>query len=218
MGRMVYVKSNKRTTHDSGHWNERKRIEAVTTYLSTGNRLETSRLTGVPVKTLDTWKYKDWWKEMEKTIRSEEEQQLDAKLTKIIDKTLEKLVDSIENGEHIYDQRTGKIKRMPAKMRDLNNAFNTILDKRQLIRKQPTKIIEQTSTATQLQQLADSFAKFVQKKVDELPEVEYIEGETVIQQEDGTYAIHDQWKEGLQEGTELGTHEKEESCEGPGTT
>ena len=126
---------------------------------------------------------------MEKTIRSEEEQQLDAKLTKIIDKTLEKLVDSIENGEHIYDQRTGKIKRMPAKMRDLNNAFNTILDKRQLIRKQPTKIIEQTSTATQLQQLADSFAKFVQKKVDELPEVEYIEGETVIQNDDGTYEL-----------------------------
>ena len=98
---------------------------------------------------------------------------------------------------NIYDQRTGKIKRMPAKMRDLNNAFNTILDKRQLIRKQPTKIVEQTSTATQLQQLADSFAKFVQKKVDDLPDMHYIEGETVIQQADGTYAIHDQRKEGL---------------------
>lgn len=189
MGRMVYVKSNKRTTHDSGHWNERKRIEAVTTYLSTGNRLETSRLTGVPVKTLDTWKYKDWWKEMEKTIRSEEEQQLDAKLTKIIDKTLEKLVDSIENGEHIYDQRTGKIKRMPAKMRDLNNAFNTILDKRQLIRRQPTKIVEQTNTAAQLQNLATQFASFVKKTTQELPTQEFIEGETVIQNEDGVWEV-----------------------------
>jgi len=189
MGRMVYVKSNKRTTHDSGHWKESKRIEAVTTYLSTGNRLETSRLTGVPVKTLDTWKYKDWWKEMEKTIRSEEEQQLDAKLTKIIDKTLEKLVDSIENGEHIYDQRTGKIKRMPAKMRDLNNAFNTILDKRQLIRRQPTKIVEQTNTAAQLQNLATQFASFVKKTVKELPEQEYIENDTVIQNEDGVWEV-----------------------------
>ena len=152
---------------------------------------------GIPVKTVQQWKVSEWWKELEKQIRSEEEQELDAKLTKIIDKTLEKLVDSIENGEHIYDQRTGKIKRMPAKMRDLNNAFNTILDKRQLIRRQPTKIVEQTSTATQLQQLADSFAKFVQKKVDDLPDMHYIEGETVIQQADGTYAIHDQRKEGL---------------------
>lgn len=197
MGRLIYVKTKKTKAHEPGHWSETKRIQTVTTYLSTGNLTETSAIMGIPYKTLQQWKASDWWKDMEKTIRSEEELQLDAKLSKIIDKTLEKLVDSIENGEHIYDQRTGKIKRMPAKMRDLNNAFNTILDKRQLIRKQPTKIVEQTSTATQLQQLADSFAKFVQKKVDELPEVEYIEGETVIQQEDGSYAIHDKRQEGL---------------------
>ena len=197
MGKFVYIKTKKTKAGQPGHWSENKRIEAVTTYLSTGNLTESARMLGIPVKTVQQWKVSEWWKELEKQIRSEEEQELDAKLTKIIDKTLEKLVDSIENGEHIYDQRTGKIKRMPAKMRDLNNAFNTILDKRQLIRKQPTKIIEQTSTATQLQQLADSFAKFVQKKVDELPEVEYIEGETVIQQEDGSYAIHDKRQEGL---------------------
>lgn len=197
MGKFVYIKTKKTKAGQPGHWSENKRIEAVTTYLSTGNLTESARMLGIPVKTVQQWKVSEWWKELEKQIRSEEEQELDAKLTKIIDKTLEKLVDSIENGEHIYDQRTGKIKRMPAKMRDLNNAFNTILDKRQLIRKQPTKIVEQTSTATQLQQLADSFAKFVQKKVDDLPDMHYIEGETVIQQADGTYAIHDQRKEGL---------------------
>jgi len=192
MGKFVYIKTKKTKAGQPGHWSENKRIEAVTTYLSTGNLTESARMLGIPVKTVQQWKVSEWWKELEKQIRSEEEQELDAKLTKIIDKTLEKLVDSIENGEHIYDQRTGKIKRMPAKMRDLNNAFNTILDKRQLIRKQPTKIVEQTSTATQLQQLADSFAKFVQKKVDDLPDMHYIEGETVIQQADGTYAISEE--------------------------
>ena len=172
-----------------GHWKESKRIEAVTTYLSTGNLTETGRMTGVPLKTLEQWKKSDWWKEMEKRIRSDEDQQMDAKLTKIIDRTLEKLVDSIENGEHIYDQRTGQVKRMPAKMRDLNNAFNTILDKRQLIRRQPTKIVEQTTTATQLQNLADQFANFVKKTVQELPDRHYINNDTVIQQEDGTYIV-----------------------------
>lgn len=191
IGHYVYVKSNKTKAGEAGHWKEAKRIEAVTTYLSTGNLTETGRMTGVPLKTLEQWKKSDWWKEMEKQIRSNEDQQMDAKLTKIIDKTLEKLVDSIENGEHIYDQRTGQVKRMPAKMRDLNNAFNTILDKRQLIRKQPTKIIEQTTTATQLQNLAESFAKFVQKTVIEPPDMHFIEGETVIQNEDGTYEVKD---------------------------
>ena len=201
MGRYVYVKNNKTKAGELGHWKESKRIEAVTTYLSTGNLTETGRMTGVPLKTLEQWKKSDWWKEMEKRIRSDEDQQMDAKLTKIIDRTLEKLVDSIENGEHIYDQRTGQVKRMPAKMRDLNNAFNTILDKRQLIRKQPTKIIEQTTTAVQLQNLAESFAKFVQKTIAEPEAMHYIEGDTVIQQEDGTYAIHDEREAGLQEGT-----------------
>ncbi len=188
-GKLIYVKMNKTKAGEPGHWKEAKRIEAVTTYLSTGNLTETGRLTGVPLKTMEQWKTSDWWKEMEKKIRSDEEQHLDAKLTKIIDKTLEKLVDSIENGEHIYDQRTGQIKRMPAKMRDLNNAFNTILDKRQLIRRQPTKIVEQTNTATQLQNLADQFASFVKKTVKELPAQEFIENDTVIQNEDGVWEV-----------------------------
>ncbi len=189
MGKFVYIKTKKTKAGQPGHWSENKRIEAVTTYLSTGNLTESARMLGIPVKTVQQWKVSEWWKELEKQIRSEEEQELDAKLTKIIDKTLEKLVDSIENGEHIYDQRTGKIKRMPAKMRDLNNAFNTILDKRQLIRRQPTKIVEQTNTATQLQNLADQFASFVKKTVKELPEQEYIENDTVIQNEDGLWEV-----------------------------
>ncbi len=189
MGRFVYIKTKKTKAGQPGHWSENKRIEAVTTYLSTGNLTESARMLGIPIKTVQQWKVSEWWKELEKQIRSEEEQELDAKLTKIIDKTLEKLVDSIENGEHIYDQRTGKIKRMPAKMRDLNNAFNTILDKRQLIRRQPTKIVEQTNTAAQLQNLATQFASFVKKTTQELPTQEFIEGETVIQNEDGTWEV-----------------------------
>jgi len=74
-------------------------------------------------------------------------------------------------------------------MRDLNNAFNTILDKRQLIRRQPTKIVEQTNTAAQLQNLANQFASFVKKTTQELPTQEFIEGETVIQNEDGTWEV-----------------------------
>lgn len=188
-GKMVYVKMNKTKAGQPGHWKEEKKIEAVTTYLSTGNYAETSRLCGVPLHTIDSWKESDWWKEMIKKIHSEEDAKLDAKLSKIIDKTLEKLIDTVENGEHIYDQRTGKIKRMPAKLRDVNNAFNTILDKRQLIRKQPTKIVEQQNTAAQLQTLADQFAKFVGKTIKSNDAPAYIDGDTVVQNADGVYEL-----------------------------
>mgnify|MGYP000882103540 FL=1 len=150
---------------------------------------EVAKLTGVPYPTIEGWRRQDWWKELVEKMQAEDDQKLDAKTTKLIDKALEQLMDRIENGEHIYDQKTGKIKRMPAKLRDLNTAFNTILDKRQLLRRQPTKIIEQQSTALQLQNLANQFAGFVNKAVKELPDQHYIESDTVIQTEDGTWEV-----------------------------
>lgn len=188
-GKLIYVKMNKTKAHQPGHWKEAKRIEAVTVWLSTGSATETSKILGIPLKTVEGWKSQDWWKDLVAKIRAEEDQQLDAKTSKIIDKALEQLVDRLENGEHVYDQKTGKIKRMPAKLRDVNTTFNNLLDKRQLLRNKPTKIVEQQSTALQLQNLADSFAKFVNKKIEELPDQHYVEGETVIQNEDGVYEL-----------------------------
>lgn len=190
----VYVKLKKTKPNQPGHWSEAKKIEAVTTWITTGSAAETARMLGLPYRTLEKWRSMPWWDEMVTKIRSENDSELDAKTTKVIEKALSSILDRIENGEYVYDQKTGKTKLMPAKLRDLNTAFNTILDKRQLLRNKPTKIVEQHSTALQLQNLADSFAKFVNKKVDELPDVHYIEGDTVIQQEDGTYAIHEERK------------------------
>ena len=189
IGKFVYIKNNKTKAHQLGHWKEAKRIEVVTLFLSIGSMTEVAKITGVPYPTIEGWRRQDWWKELVEKMQAEDDQKLDAKTTKLIDKALEQLMDRIENGEHIYDQKTGKVKRMPAKLRDLNTAFNTILDKRQLLRNKPTKIVEQHSTAAQLQNLAESFAKFVQKKTEELPERHYIEGDTVVQNEDGTYEL-----------------------------
>ena len=93
----------------------------------------------------------------------------------------------------MYDPKTGKVKQLPAKLRDLNSAFNSLMDKRQLIRRQPTKIIEQSNTAAQLQNLADQFAAFVtgKEKKDKFDDLidQVIEGDTVEEGEDGVYYV-----------------------------
>lgn len=189
-GKMVYVKMPARkVAHGTGHWSEAKRIEAVTLHLSIGSLPEVSRIMGIPYKTLEQWKAKDWWKELVAKIQQDEDANLDAKTNKIVNKALDALMDRIENGEYIYDQKTGKIKQTPAKLADLTRAFNVVLDKRQLLRGQPTKIIEQSTTATQLQNLADQFASFVKKTTS--PEIPFIEGESVVQQPDGTWELKD---------------------------
>jgi RNA polymerase-binding transcription factor DksA len=190
IGRYVYVKNNKTKAGELGHWKDTKKLEVVATWLATGNLAETARITMVPVRTIEKWRVSDWWKQQVNNIQSEEDQKLDAKSSKVIERALDHLMDRIENGEFIYDQKTGQVIRTPAKLRDLNTAFNTLLDKRQLLRNKPTKIVEQQQTATQLQNLAEQFAKFVKNTAPK--EVEYIEGETVVQNEEGVWEVKDE--------------------------
>lgn len=197
-GKYVYVKAPKRndiSQTDRGNWSEKKKNEALAFFVANGSITETSRAVQVPVSTLNKWKASDWWKDRIRDIQNEEYDKLDVKLSKALDKALDQVMNRIENGDHIYDPRTGAIRQIPAKLRDVNNAFNSIMTNRQLIRKQPTKIVEQQSTAAQLTNLAAQFAAFVSGKPveDNLKDVtlEFIEGETVEQDEDGTYRVID---------------------------
>ena len=197
-GRYRYIAAPKRqdiTQKDRHVWANKKREEALAIWLATGSIKEASVQTNVPLNTVASWHQSQWWKDRVKQIHQEADDRMDVKLTKAMDKALDGLLDRVQNGEMVYDPRTGKIRQVPAKLRDLNMAFTSIMDKRQLLRRQPTKIIEQTSTAQQLQQLADHFASFVNGKTkgetfDTLVD-KIVEGETVEQGEDGVYYVKD---------------------------
>lgn len=163
MGKWTYVKNKKTQPYELGHWSEKKKYEAVCLWLTGIPLTHVSVELNVPINTLRQWKISKWWQDTVKDIQSEDKQKLDAQLTKILDKTLEQMMDRLDSGEFLYDQKTGKLKRTPVKLRDATAAFNSVLDKRMLIRKEPTKIIEQASTASQLEELAKQFASFVNK-------------------------------------------------------
>lgn len=196
-GKWRYVaapKRNNMSQTDRGVWSDKVKLEAITLYMAIGSITMVATQLNIPVETARSWQKQQWWKDKIKQIQSEDYDKLDAKLTKALDKALDQVMDRIDKGEYIYDPKTGKVKQMPAKLRDLNTAFNSLMDKRQLIRKQPTKIVEQTTTAAQLQNLADQFAQFVtgkvkQEKFDDLVD-KCIDGETVEQDpETGVYHV-----------------------------
>ena len=178
MGRMVYVKNKKTKPHEPGHWSEKKQLEVVTTYLALGNLAETSRVCNVPLRTLDTWKKAPWWAELVTSIQSGEGQRADNKMSKTIDKALDLIMDRLEQGDYQYDQKTGRLVKVPLKARDLERVASGLFDKRQLIRKQPTNIkATDLGQADRLLQLAEQFATFAnQKKLPEQVINEYIEG------------------------------------------
>lgn len=195
MGRYVYVREKKTKAYQPGHWSAKKKTEAVCLWITGMSLTQISAELNVPYHTIKDWRTTTWWADIAKDLRSEDTQKLDAKLTKILDKSLDTLMDRLENGEYIYDQKTGKVRRAPAKMRDATVAFNAVMDKRQLIRKEPTRITEQASTSEQLKNLAQQFAEFVTGKKQEEPQEklvnEYIDEETIVRDENGSFVIKD---------------------------
>ena len=171
MGKFVYVREKKTLPHEPGWWDKKKQLEAVTTYLATGSIAETSRIINVPYRTVQSWKLEsEWWPKVVEEIQSGENQKIDQKMSKIIDKTLEKLVERIEDGDYMYDQKTGRMVKVPLKARDLERITSGLFDKRQLIRKQPTNIkADPSNQADRLLKLAEQFASFAAGKEKEEP-------------------------------------------------
>ena len=128
------------------------------------------------------WRKAEWWAERIKEFRSDNSLVLSNKLTKIQDRALDAVIDRIENGEFMYDPRTGDIVRVPAKLRDVQKVASDMIDKKVLLDKisKGTEDKKKEITADHLVQLAKEFAKFANGGK-ELPEskdlTSVIEGE-----------------------------------------
>ena len=99
-------------------WSQEARIAAVSQYLVLGNMALVSSTTGIPHQLLRAWKQQPWWADTEAQIRSTENLQIDSKLTKIVDKSLDAVMDRLENGEFVYNQKTGQVIRKQVNMKD----------------------------------------------------------------------------------------------------
>ena len=143
-------------------WPMEVRIQVVSQYLVLGNMALVAATTGVPHGQIRIWKGQPWWKEVEAQVRATENLQMDTKLSKIVDKSLDAVLDRVENGDFVYDNKTGDIKRKPVNMRDVARVSVDILTKRELLRGNATSRSEvtQVSVAEQLKILATEFARW----------------------------------------------------------
>lgn len=179
-------------------WTDAKKVEVVTTYLALGKAPMVEAVTGVPRGTIRQWKLLPWWDELVKQIQSEEDQELDAKLTKLINKSIDGINDRLENGEFVLDSRTGKIKRVPVKLRDVQRVASDFIDKRFVVRDKPRAQAQAEVEADRLIKLAEQFAQFAQA-ISGKNQEKVIEGEVID-------AVHEERETGLQTGGE-GVHE-----------
>lgn len=190
IGKYVYVKDDKNAPYEPGRWKEKKKLEVITTFLATGNLTETSKICNVPRETIKSWRQASWWDETVNDIRNGDAQRNDNKMSKIIDKALDMVIERIDDGDFQFDQKTGRLVKVPLRVRDLQTIATTIFDKRQLIRKQPTTIAaDGIGQAERLLKLAQQFAEFSGKKTEEKLVEHYIDNDNVISMDDGSYQL-----------------------------
>jgi hypothetical protein len=196
---MVYVRSKGKTSATKGgHWSDKLKQRAVEMVMAGKTSREVSAELRIPMPTIIAWRGQAWFKDTIKEIQEDDGHNLDYKITSIMHNSLDAIQDRLASGEFVRDEKTGKVVRVPVKLRDANSAFNALMDKRQLLRKQPTKITDNQTVNQQLQTLANEFKKFLGKRTDE-PKV--IEGEWLEDTGENDAPLHDQREARLQEGT-----------------
>lgn len=152
--------------HKEGEWwSDAKRLEVVTTWLVLGKIPLVSATTGVPEGTIRQWRTQPWWREIEISVQTESDQELDTKLAKRVDKALDLVMDRLENGDFLYDPKTGSFIRKPVSMKDTWKVSTEMIDKRLLLRKQPKEAQSQEAVGDILKNLAKEFAEMARKKV-----------------------------------------------------
>ncbi len=147
-------------------WSQEARIAAVSQYLVLGNMALVSSVTKIPHQLLRAWKQQPWWAEIEQQVRATENLQMDSKLSKIVDKSLDAVLDRLENGEFVYNQKTGEIIRKQVNMKDAAKVSVDLITKRELLRGNATSRSEATviPIEDQLKALALEFSKWSSPK------------------------------------------------------
>lgn len=188
-------------------WPEKKRIEVATAHVMGLTGPQIAVATGVPANTIRQWRMQDWFKDLVEEIQREDDYQADAKLTKIVSKSLDVIVDRLENGDFMYDPKEGDFKRKPLAARDVVKVADIMYDKRNLLRGKPTTISGKDQVSDRLMKLAEQFAQFARART---IDAEVIPNgkiqENAVQQEEALLttevadAVHDERAPGLQEG------------------
>lgn len=142
-------------------WSEEKKYEVVLHYFVKGNNNSkaAARATGVPADTIRGWTKTQWWAEMMREVRARHADRLDGKFTYLLDKLSAELVDRIDNGEEVLHQKTGEMLRKKMSARDVTFALDRIIERRALLRGDPTSRASTVSSEKQLENL--------QKKLEE---------------------------------------------------
>jgi len=148
-----------------------KKVHAACLYAVTGNFEQVSKLVDIPTNQLKSMANEQWWDDVIKQVRHEENDQLTAKMTTFIDKSIDAMLERLENGDRVVNLKTGEIYSAPVRLRDMAIPVGILIDKRNLLRGEATSRTERLGQEEALDKLGKRFEAFAKKLNIKEPEV-----------------------------------------------
>ena len=140
-----------------------------------GNSISASKHTGIPAQTIRTWTKTQWWAEMVQEIRKRHQDRLDGKFTAVIDKLYDELIDRIDNGDEIWDSKSGQIIHRAMSGKDISMIMDKIIEKRALMRGEPTSRTANMSVDKKMEELQKKLEERTKKQQEAIEESENVE-------------------------------------------
>jgi hypothetical protein len=138
-------------------WSDSQKIEAVQTYLILGSLKLTAGTLQIPHDTLKLWKRSEWWKTLQEELQLQEDLQLSNRLKKILSKSYDVVEDRLDNGDFVFDQKTGEMRRKPVNMKDAAQVATMVThERRELIDRH---LGEKTVTEDKIEKTLANLAK-----------------------------------------------------------
>jgi hypothetical protein len=165
-------KEHRRKLKDKRAYTDSEKIETVKTWLVLGGNTQlTAATTKVSDETIRLWRKQDWWTELENALRKEERLELSAKTKVILDKSIDQLKDRVENGDYVFDQKSGEIRRKPVSAKDLLKITVDMIDRKELLDRNSMENVKPESNEDKLAELAKRFEE-IANKINKKPSVE----------------------------------------------
>ena len=178
----------KRRAVDAGmgvRWSDSQKLEAVQTYLMLGSVRMASAALKIPEITIKVWRASTWWKDLESELKIQDELQLSTRLKKIAEKSFAAVEDRLEHGNFIFDQKTGKIRRIPVNLKDAHKVAVDSVQQQELIARKHVEVANDGQIMDKLEQLANKFAEMATDKFKQIKdETRTVEMAEVIEEDD----------------------------------
>lgn len=179
------------------HWSDSQKLEAVQTYLMLGSVRMTSAALKIPEITIKVWRSSTWWKDLESELKIQDELQLSTRLKKIAEKSFAAVEDRLEHGNFVFDQKTGKIRRIPVNLKDAHKVAMESIQQQELIANKHVEIANDGQILDKLEQLANKFAEMASDKFKQIADdqrtIELVEDVTPVEEDedesDGEWSI-----------------------------